>query len=46
MLVVDLGFLVAIGPARTDTFSVLIVKNFNGIAVGDGDDRAGEVGSG
>ena len=31
-------------PAEADTFSAVIVQNFDGVAVEDGNDGAGEVG--
>ena len=40
-----LAFLRAVDAAKTDAFSVVTVQNFNSVAVEDGDDRAGEVGS-
>jgi hypothetical protein len=38
-----LAFLRAIDPAEADAFSVAVVQDFEGVAVEDGDDRAGEV---
>ena len=32
--------------AEADTFGVLVVEHFDGIAIEDGDDGAGEVGEG
>jgi hypothetical protein len=39
-----LFFLRAVEAAQTDAFRALMVQDFDGIAVEDGDDRAGEVG--
>ena len=39
-----LALLRAVDPAETDAFSFAIVQNFEGVAVEDGDDSAGEVG--
>jgi hypothetical protein len=35
----------AINPVEADAFSVLIVQNFEGVAVEDGDDGANKIGS-
>ena len=40
-----LAFLRAIDPAEADAFRVLVVQDFEGVAVEDGDDLAEEVGS-
>jgi len=40
---VGLAFLGAINPAEADAFRVLVVQDFEGVAVEDGDDRAGEI---
>lgn len=34
----------AIDPAEADAFSVVVMQNFEGVAVEDGNDGAGEVG--
>ena len=39
-----LAFLRAVDPAEADAFSVLVVQDFEGATVKDGDDGAGEVG--
>jgi hypothetical protein len=44
VVAVGLAFLRAVDPAEADPFGVLVVQNFEGIAVEDGDDGAGEVG--
>lgn len=38
-----LAFLRAVDPVEADTFGALIVQHFNGVAVEDGDDAAGEI---
>ena len=38
-------FLRAVDAAESDTFRVLVVQDFDGVAVEDGDDGAGEVSS-
>jgi hypothetical protein len=38
-----LDFLKAIDSAETDAFRVLVVQDFEGVAVEDGDDEAGEI---
>ncbi len=38
-----LAFLRAIDPAEADAFRVLVVQDFDGVAVEDGDDEAGEI---
>jgi hypothetical protein len=43
-LAVGLAFLRAVDPTETDTFMALVVQNFDGVAVEDADDGAGEVG--
>jgi hypothetical protein len=43
-LAVGLAFLLAVDAVQADTFWVLVVQDFDGIAVEDGDDGAGEVG--
>ena len=40
-----LAFLRAVDAAEADAFRVLVVQDFDGVAVEDGDDGAGEVGS-
>jgi hypothetical protein len=42
-LTVDLAFLRAVNPAETDAFRVLVVQDFDGVAVENGDDLAGEI---
>src|SRR5438093_71073 len=44
--VVGLAFLRAVDAAEADTFGVLVVQDFDGIAVEDGDDGAGEISNG
>ena len=44
-LAVGLAFLWAVDAAEADTFRVVVVQDFDGVAVEDGDDGAGEVGS-
>jgi len=39
-------FLTAINAGKTNTFSMLVVRDFDGVAVEDGDDGAGEVSEG
>ena len=39
-----LALLRAVDPVEADTFSMAVVQNFDGVAVEDGDDLAGEVG--
>jgi hypothetical protein len=39
-----LAFFRAIDPAQTDALRACVVQNFDGVAVEDGDDGAGEVG--
>jgi hypothetical protein len=41
-----LAFLRAVNADEADAFRVLVVEDFEGIAVEDGDDGAGEVGIG
>ncbi len=41
-----LAFLGAVDTAEADAFRALVVQDFDGIAVEDGDDEAGEVGNG
>jgi hypothetical protein len=43
-LALGLAFLRAGDAIETDTFRVLVVKDFDGVAVEDGDDVGGEVG--
>ena len=43
-LAVGLTVLKAVDTAEPDTFSAVVVKYFDGIAVEDGDDGVGEVG--
>jgi len=38
---VSLAFLWAINTTQADAFGVVVVQDFDGIAVEDGDDRAG-----
>ena len=40
-----LAFLRAVDPAEADALRVLVVQDFDGVAVEDGDDGTGEVGS-
>jgi hypothetical protein len=40
-----LTFLRAVDATESDTFRICVVQDFDGIAVEDGDDGAGEVGS-
>ena len=44
-LTVGLALLRAINAAETDTFSAVVVQDFEGVSVEDGDDGTGEVGS-
>jgi hypothetical protein len=44
LAVEDSQLLRAIDAAEADAFSVAIVQDFDGVAVEDGDDGAGEVG--
>jgi hypothetical protein len=44
VVAVDLALLGAVGAVESDTFSVVVVQHFDGVAVEDGDDGAGEVG--
>ena len=44
LLATGLTLLGAVDPAEADAFRVLVVQNFNRVAVEDGDDGAGEVG--
>ena len=37
LLAVGLAFLRAVDPAEADTFRVLVVEHFDGVAVEDGD---------
>jgi hypothetical protein len=39
-----LAFLRAVDPAEANAVRVLVVRDFDGVAVEDGDDGAGEVG--
>jgi len=39
-----LAFLRAVDATEPDTFRALVVENFNGVAVQNGDDGTGEVG--
>jgi hypothetical protein len=41
-----LAFLRAVDAAEADAFRVVVVQHFEGVAVEDGDDGAGEVGKG
>ena len=43
LMAVLLTFLWAVNAAETDTFGVSVVEDFDGIAVKDGDDEAGEI---
>lgn len=45
MLAERLAFLRAVDVAEADAFRPLVVQDFDGVAVEDGDDGAGEVGS-
>ena len=42
-MAVGLALLGAVDAAQTDAFGVVIVQDFEGVAVEDGDDGAGEV---
>ena len=42
-LAVSLAFLWAVNPAEADTFSMVAVQDFDGVAVKDGDDGTGEI---
>ena len=44
LLAEGLAFLRAVNPAEADAFRMLIVQDFDGVAVEDGDDGAGEGG--
>ena len=44
LLAVGLAFLRAVDAAEADAFRVVVVQDFDGVAVEDGDDGAGEVG--
>jgi hypothetical protein len=44
--VVGLAFLRTVDPVEADTFRVLVVQDFEGVAVEDGDDLAGEISNG
>jgi hypothetical protein len=46
VVAVSFAFLRAIDATQTDTFGVLVVQDFDGVAVGNGDDGAGEVSNG
>ena len=39
LLAVDLAFLLAVDAAEADTFRVLVVQDFDGVALDDGDAR-------
>ena len=41
-----LGVLRTVDPVEADTFSMMIAQDFDGVAVEDRDDEAGEVGMG
>ena len=43
-LAIDLAFLRAVDAAEEDTFRMVAVQHFEGVAVEDGNDGAGEVG--
>jgi hypothetical protein len=45
-LAVGLALLRTIDPAEPNAFRVVIVQDFDGVAVEDGDDGAGEIGEG
>jgi hypothetical protein len=45
VLAIRLAFLWAVDAGKTDAFRVLVVQDFDGVAVEDGDDGAGEIGS-
>jgi len=34
----------AVNPVETNTFSAIVVQDFDGVAVKDGDDRTGKIG--
>ena len=42
-LAVGLAFLYAVDAVETDPFGVDVVQDFDGVAVEDGDDGAGEI---
>ena len=42
-LAVGLAFLRAVDDVQADAFRLVVVKNLNGVAVEDGDDRGGKV---
>ena len=42
VVAVGLALLWAVNPAEADAFRVLVVQNFEGVAIEDGDDLAGE----
>jgi hypothetical protein len=44
-LAVGLAFFWAVDAIKADAFGVMVVQDFDGVAVEDGDDGAGEVGS-
>jgi hypothetical protein len=43
---VGLAFLRAINTTQADTFGAVVVQDFDGVAIEDGDDEAGEVSNG
>ena len=43
VVAVGLAFLRAVDAAEADAFRVLVVQDFEGVAIEDGDDGAGEV---
>ena len=45
LLAVSSAFLRTLDTAESDTFSVVVVQDFERVVVEDGDDRSGEVGS-
>jgi hypothetical protein len=46
VVAVGLALLRAVDTTKTDTLSAVVVQNFDGVAVEDGNDGAGEVGKG
>ena len=38
IVAVDLAFLRAVNPVQADTFGVLVMQDFDGVAIEDGDD--------
>ena len=46
VVAVGLAFLRTVDAAESDTFRVVVVQDFDGVAVEDGHDLAGEIGKG